>query len=80
VVAAAFNKNNLRWTLSGFAPNSDVRVRISGKSYDLAYTVRTDGIGMYRGTFGSTAALGTYTLTAQTTQRSATGTIDTASR
>ncbi len=80
VGGAVDGSGNLRWTLSGFAPNSDVRVTISGKSYDLAYTVRTDGIGMYRGTFGSTAALGTYTLTAQTTQRSATGTIDTASR
>ncbi len=76
----ADSSGNLRWTLSGFAPNSDVRVTISGKSYDLAYTVRTDGIGMYRGTFGSTAALGAYTLTAQTMQRSATATIDTGSR
>jgi hypothetical protein len=35
---------------------------------------------MYRGTFGSTAALGTYILTAQTAQRSATARIDTGSR
>lgn len=77
---SADSSGNLRWTLSGFAANTDVSVTISGKSYDLAYTVRTDGIGMYRGSFGSTAALGTYTLTARTTQRSATGTIDTASR
>src|SRR6266850_5174493 len=40
---------NLRWTLGGFAPESDVRITISGKSYDLAYTVRTDAIGIYRG-------------------------------
>src|SRR6266540_4659338 len=80
VGGAVDGSGNLRWTLSGFAPNSDVRVTISGKSYDLAYTVRTDGIGMYRGTFGSTAALGAYTLTAQTMQRSATATIDTGSR
>jgi hypothetical protein len=80
VGGSADSSGDLRWTLSGFAPNTDVRVTIAGKSYDLAYTVRTDGIGMYRGTFGSTAALGTYTLTARTTQRSATGTIETASR
>jgi len=71
---------NLRWTLTGFAPNTEVRITIAGKSYDLGYTVRTDRIGMYRGTFGSTAASGSYTLTAKSTSFSATGTIDTASR
>jgi hypothetical protein len=35
---------------------------------------------MYRGTFGSTAAAGVYTLTARTATSSATATIDTASR
>jgi hypothetical protein len=71
---------NFRWTLSGFTPNSDVRVTITSKSYDLVYTVRTDGIGMYRGTFGSTARVGVYTLTAQAATTSATATLDTASR
>jgi hypothetical protein len=76
----ADSNGNLRWTLTGFAPNSGVLVTICGKGYDLAYTVRTDGVGLYRGTFGSTAALGTYTLTAQTAAERATATIDTASR
>jgi hypothetical protein len=80
VGTAPDSSGNLRWTLSAFAPESDVRVSITGKSYDLAYTVRTDAIGMYRGTFGSTAALGTYTLTARTATVDATVTIDTASR
>ncbi|TME89530.1 MAG: hypothetical protein E6I44_03190 [Chloroflexi bacterium] len=71
---------NLSWTLGAFAPNTDVRIAIAGRSYDLAFTVRTDGTGMYRGTFGSTAALGTYTLTAQSATAHATATIDTASR
>jgi hypothetical protein len=71
---------NLSWTLGAFAPNSEVRVTITGRSYDLAFTVRTDGIGMYRGTFGSTAALGTYTLTAGTETSSASVTFDTAPR
>jgi hypothetical protein len=80
-VGTAFDgSGNLRWTLSGFAADSDVRVTISGKAYDLSYTVRTDGIGMYRGTFGSTATPATYTLTADTATTSATATIDTASR
>ena len=71
---------NLSWTLGAFAANSDVRVTITGNSYDLAFTVRTDGTGMYRGSFGSTAPLGTYTLTAQSATVHATTTIDTASR
>jgi hypothetical protein len=79
VGTAADVSGNLRWTLSGFAPNADVRISISGKSYELAYTVRTDGIGLYRGTFGSTAARGTYTLTAQTDTVRASTTLDTAS-
>jgi len=76
----ADSNGNLRWTLTGFAPNTEVRITISGNSYELGYTVRTDGIGMYRGTFGSTAASGSYTLTAKSTSFHATGTIDTASR
>jgi peptidase MA superfamily protein len=74
------SSGNVRWTLTGFAPNSEVRITISGTSYDLGYSVRTDGIGMYRGTFGSTAAAGSYTLTANSASFSAMGTIDTASR
>jgi len=71
---------NLSWTLGAFAANSDVRVTITGSSYDLAFTVRTDATGMYRGSFGSTAPLGTYTLTAQSATAHATASIDTASR
>jgi hypothetical protein len=68
---------NVTWTLSAFAADSDVNVRITGKGYDLAYTVRTDAIGLYRGTFGSTAAPGTYTLSADTAKAHATATINT---
>ena len=80
VGSVADSNGNLRWTLTGFAPNTDVRITIAGKSYDLGYTVRTDAIGMYRGTFGSTAASGSYSLTAKSTSFHATGTIDTTSR
>jgi hypothetical protein len=73
----ADDRGNLRWTLSAFAPNSDVRITISGKSYDLAFTVRTDAIGMYRGTFGSTAAFGAYTLTANSATSHATASMET---
>ena len=71
---------NLSWTLGAFAANSDVRVTITGSSYDLAFTVRTDATGMYRGSFGSTAPLGTYTLTAHSATAHASASIDTASR
>ncbi|HKY49969.1 MAG TPA: hypothetical protein VJP45_01815, partial [Candidatus Limnocylindria bacterium] len=68
---------NVRWTLSGFAPNTDARLVISGTGYDLEYSVRTDGIGMYRGTFGSTAAPGTYSITVFSETTTASVTIDT---
>jgi hypothetical protein len=77
VGATADDSGSLSWTLSAFAPNSDVQVRITGEGYDLAYTVRTDAIGLYRGTFGSTAALGAYTLSATSASSHATATIDT---
>jgi hypothetical protein len=71
---------NQRWTLGAFAPNSDVRVTIVGKSYDLAFTVRTDPTGMYRGTFGSTAVAGIFTLTAENAKTRVTATLDIAPR
>ena len=77
VATAADVSGNLAWTLSAFAPNSDVQVRITGNGYDLAHTVRTDSIGLYRGTFGATAPLGAYTLSAVTTNSRATATFDT---
>jgi len=54
------------WTLYAFPPNSVVRVRISGVSngYDLAFTVTADDRGIFRGSFGSTAAGGAYTIAA----------------
>ena len=77
VGAAADTSGNLSWTLSAFAPNSDVQVRITGRGYNFAHTVRTDAIGLYRGTFGATAPLGAYTLSAVTTNSHATATFDT---
>jgi hypothetical protein len=69
---------DLTWTLGGFSPNSEVQVTITGRAYELAFTVRADAIGTYRGSFGSTAAKGTYTLTAESAGKYATGTLDTA--
>jgi hypothetical protein len=54
------------WTLFAFPPNSIVRVRITGvgNGYDLGFTVTADDRGMFRGSFGSTAAAGAYTIAA----------------
>ena len=54
------------WTLYAFPPDSVVHVRISGVSngYELAFTVTADDRGIFRGSFGSTAATGTYTIVA----------------
>jgi hypothetical protein len=54
------------WTLYSFPPSSVVRVQINGVSngYDLAFTVTADDRGMFRGSFGSTAAVGAYTIAA----------------
>jgi len=43
-----------------------VRVRITGvgNGYDLGFTVTADDRGMFRGSFGSTAAAGAYTIAA----------------
>ncbi len=77
VATMADASGNRAWTLSAFAPDSVVQVRISGKGYDLTYAVRTDAIGLYRGTFGATAPLGAYTVSALTTNSRASATFDT---
>jgi hypothetical protein len=42
-----------------------VTVSVAGPAgYSLTFTVRTDGFGMYRGSFGATAVPGTYMVSA----------------
>jgi hypothetical protein len=54
-----------RWSLFAGTPSADVQVSITGaQGYSVTFTVRTDSLGMYRGSFGSTAAAGTYTVRA----------------
>jgi hypothetical protein len=56
---------NVSWTLYAGRASAEVLVRISGaKGYAVTFTVRTDAFGMYRGSFGSTASAGTYTISA----------------
>jgi hypothetical protein len=66
VTATPNASGDREWILYAFPPNSVVRVRISGTSngYDLAFTVTADERGMFRGSFGSTAAAGAYTIAA----------------
>ncbi|MDQ2914013.1 MAG: hypothetical protein M3T56_12250 [Chloroflexota bacterium] len=61
------------WTIYAFTPNSEVRVHISGVSngYDLTFTVMSDDLGMFRGSFGSTAAPGAYIIAATSGARHA---------
>ncbi|HYK99123.1 MAG TPA: hypothetical protein VEU77_12100 [Candidatus Acidoferrales bacterium] len=64
-IGAADAKGNVTWTLVTGAPLSEVRVRIAGgASYSLTFTVTTDAFGIYRGSFGSTAAPGAYVVSA----------------
>lgn len=55
----------VEWTLSTGKPREPAEVTIAGTStYTLRFTVTTDDLGMYRGTFGSTAPPGTYIVSA----------------
>ena len=50
-----------RWSLFAGTPDIEVQVSITGAmGYHVTFTVRTDSLGMYRGSFGSTAPAGTY--------------------
>lgn len=67
VTATSNASGDQGWTIYAFPPSSIVRVHISGPSngYDLVFMVTADDLGMFRGTFGSTAAIGTYTIWAE---------------
>lgn len=54
-----------QYTLFSAAPLAEVKVTIGGRStYAVTFTVGTDDLGMYRGSFGSTAPPGTYQISA----------------
>jgi len=56
---------DVEWTLFTGAPLAPSAVSISGNStYVVTFNVTTDDLGIYRGTFGSTAPLGTYVVSA----------------
>ncbi len=65
VTQSALAGRDLGWTIYAFAPDTEVRVHISGgRAYDLVFTVTADDRGIFRGSFGSTAPAGAYTITA----------------
>ena len=62
---AADATGSIRYTLFAGAANAGVEISIASASgYRLTFTVQTDGSGMYRGMFGTTAAPGVYTVSA----------------
>jgi hypothetical protein len=64
-IGAADAKGNVAWTLVTVTPLAQVSVAIAGgASYRVTFTVTTDAFGMYRGSFGSTAPPGAYTVSA----------------
>jgi hypothetical protein len=65
VNATPSTAGDVAWTIYGFAADAPVAVRISSqRGYDLTFMVKTDDLGMYRGSFGSTAPTGRYTIDA----------------
>jgi hypothetical protein len=66
IVATAVDATgSARWTLYAGAANGTVTVSITGDAgYTSTFTVQTDRFGMYRGSFGSTAPAGSYTVRA----------------
>lgn len=64
-IGAADARGNVAWTLVTGTPLAQIAVSISGgNAYSVSFTVTTDALGMYRGSFGSTAAPGAYTVSA----------------
>jgi hypothetical protein len=59
------SESGVEWTLSTGQARAPADVTIVGTStYTLRFTVTTDDLGIYRGTFGSTAPPGTYLVSA----------------
>ena len=65
ILATADANGSVRYTVFAAAANTTVEISItSAAGYALTFTARTDGSGMYRGSFGATAAPGVYTVSA----------------
>lgn len=63
-------RGDLAFVIRGFPPAGPIEVSIdgvglAGDPYRLEYDVRADAVGMYRGSFGSTAPAGTYAIRAR---------------
>lgn len=73
---------NLSFTVRGFPPGGPIRLSIdgvglAGEPYQLEYGVVGDGLGMFRGSFGSTAPVGTYAIRAKAGTTTATAVLRT---
>lgn len=65
IVTRTAPTGDVEWTLFTGAPRASSTVTISGSTtYVVTFTVTTDDLGIYRGTFGSTAPPGGYVVSA----------------
>ena len=65
VTTGVDTSGNVSWSLFGGTANTALQVSVTGPNgYAVSFMVRTDALGMYRGSFGSTAPAGTYTVRA----------------
>jgi hypothetical protein len=65
LISRRLPSGDAQWTLFTPTPLAEEKVTIAGNStYTVSFTVRTDDIGIYRGSFGSTAPPGTYLVSA----------------
>jgi len=64
-IAVAAQSGSVVWTLASGLPATALAVSIDGDDgYHLSFTVTTDALGLFRASFGATAAPGTYTVRA----------------
>lgn len=65
IVTRPTSSGDVEWTLFTASPLTPTKVTIGGAStYTVTFTVETDDLGLYRGTFGSTAPPGKYAVSA----------------
>jgi hypothetical protein len=63
IISRRLPSGDAQWTLYSGRALADEKVTIGGKTtYVVAFTVTSDDLGVYRGSFGSTAPPGTYVI------------------
>lgn len=71
VIGVTPGDGSVLWTVATGTPNSEMSVSITGEhGYEVSFTITTDWLGLYRGSFGLTALPGTYTVRVAGTEAS----------